>query len=104
MLDKIIVTAYGLFLLSGAYFGWKAGSRVSLIMGIVSGILIFAGLYVMTAVNMKSGFWMLSIVSGFLAGVFLMRLLKTHQFMPSGMLLAISLIFLIFCLMRVSKI
>ena len=97
MLDKIILAAYGLFLIAGGYFGFKKGSVVSLVMGIVSGLLIFLGLWLMT--THSSNAWIfLSCVSGFLTLIFLIRLLKTHAFMPSGMLLTFSLLMLIFCM------
>ena len=102
MMDKMIITAYGLFLLMGAYFGAKAGSKVSMIMGLVSGGLVFLGLY-LTGAHARNGFFYLTLVSGFLTGTFLMRLLKTQKFMPSGMLLAITLIFFVFCFFRFSK-
>ncbi len=102
LMDKLIITAYGLFLFMGAYFGAKAGSKISMIMGLVSGALVFAGLY-LTGTNARNGFFYLTLVSGFLTGIFIMRLLKTHKFMPSGMLLAITVFFFIFCFLRFSK-
>ena len=99
MNDKIIIIGYGLFLAVGAYFGWKAGSSQSLIMGLVSAALVFVGFYLTTS-NPKIGFMMLSAIGGILTVVFVMRLLATHKFMPSGMLLIVTMGFLVFCLTR----
>ncbi len=103
MIDKIIIGGYGILLLMGAFFGWKAGSKISMIMGLASGALVLVGLY-LTGTQPKNGFLFLTIVGGFLAGVFLSRFLKTHQMMPSGMLLIVSSAFVIYCLLRLSKI
>ena len=102
MNDKLIIAAYGLFLFLGAFFGWRAGSQVSLIMGIVSGLLVFAGLGLMS-VNPKMGLLLLTIIGGGLSFVFLKRLMVTAKFMPSGLLLIVSALFAIFCLMRYLK-
>ena len=99
MWDKVILIAYGMFLLVGGYFGFKKGSMMSLIMGVGSGLLIFLGLWLMT-INLKGSWIFLSCVSGLLSLTFLIRLMKTHAFMPSGMLLAVSVLVLIFCLMH----
>lgn len=84
-----ILIIYGCLLLSGAYFGMRAGSKVSLYMGIISGLLIFAAVYVTTK-NAYNGYLSAAIISGVLSIVFLMRVVKTHKFMPAGMLLAVS--------------
>ncbi len=97
MSDKIILIAYGVFLLVGGYFGFKKGSMVSLVMGVASGLMIFLGLWLMT-LNPKGAWVLLSSVSGLLTLTFLIRLIKTQAFMPSGMLLGVSLLVLIFCL------
>ena len=99
MSDKIIILGYGLFLMVGAYFGWKAGSSKSLIMGLASAALVFLGFF-LTTMNTRNGYLLLAGVGGVLTVVFLMRLLATHKFMPSGMLLAITIAFLIFCISR----
>src|SRR5437868_15170035 len=97
MSDKIILLAYGLFLLVGGYFGFKKGSMVSLAMGVGSGLLVFLGIWLMT-LNPRGAWIFLSCVSGFLTLTFIMRLVKTQAFMPSGMLLIVSGLMLVFCL------
>ena len=98
-MDKMIIAGYGLFLLVGAFFGWKAGSKISLIMGTVSAALVFLGLY-MAGTNARNGFLLLLVVSVVLCVSFAQRYLATHKIMPSGMLLAVTLAFLVFCLIR----
>ncbi|MCR4336709.1 MAG: TMEM14 family protein [Candidatus Omnitrophica bacterium] len=99
MCEKLIPLLYGLFLLVGAFFGWKAGSKPSLIMGIASSVFVFFGTALMT-VNVKHGFLALSLISGALTFVFLARLLKTQKIMPSGMLLLVTVAFFLFCIFR----
>ena len=98
-IDRIILIIYGLFLLFGAYFGWKAGSKPSLISGSISGILVLVGVYVST-LNPRLGYGLLTALSSLLVVVFLMRFLKTYKVMPMGMLLVISLVAAIISLMR----
>ncbi len=100
-MDKIILIAYGIFLIIGGYFGFKKGSTMSLAMGVGSGLLVFLGAWLMS-INPKGAWIFLSCLNGFLAAAFLIRLLKTHAFMPSGMLLIISLAVLTFCLLRLT--
>ncbi len=88
---KIILTFYGLFLLFGAYMGWKKGSKISLMMGCVSGVLILFFIY-LTSMNALWGYRLIAGLSGFLSLIFLIRLIKTKKFMPSGMLLVGSVI------------
>ena len=95
---KIIFLIYGILMLGGGVMGYvKAHSKPSLIMGIISGILIFIGVYLMGS-NAKTGMMLVTAVSGMLTMVFLLRLLKTHAFMPSGMLRLLSAGVLIACL------
>jgi len=90
-LAKIYLIIYGLLLLSGAYFGKKAGSNVSMIMGLVSGLLTF-GLIFIHAQSPAVGRWGLIIISAGLAIVFLKRYMVTMKVMPSGMLLCASVL------------
>jgi uncharacterized membrane protein (UPF0136 family) len=88
----IILNIYGVLLLVGGVMGYvKAKSSMSLIMGIVTGILVLAGVY-LSHQNFKLGFGIVTATSLLLIGVFSMRFIKTKAFMPSGMLLAMSLI------------
>ncbi len=89
-MERILLTAYGILLIIGAYFGWKAGSKISLVMGFISGTLVLLGVYWL-GINSKGGYTFLAVISGVLTVMFLIRLIKTLSFMPSGMLVLISL-------------
>ena len=88
---KVILLIYGLLLLAGSYFGFKAGSKVSLVMGLVSGAFVLGSLWV-AKTNPVAGFIALVGISGFLSATFLIRFIKTGKMMPSGMLLLMSLV------------
>jgi len=96
---KFVLVVYGILLLSGAYFGFKAGSKISLIMGIVSGALVLLGIY-LTGNHSLLGFKVIAGVSSVLVVTFAIRLIKTGSFMPSGMLLAASIIALVLCILK----
>jgi uncharacterized membrane protein (UPF0136 family) len=83
-----------LFLIFGAFQGYKAGSKVSLIAGLNSGICVLVGVW-MAGVNPELGFGFLSLVTALLAVMFTVRLIKTKKFMPSGMLLIVTVVALV---------
>jgi len=86
-----VFVIYGALMLVGGIFGFvKAGSKTSLIMGIISGILIFTGVGLLGQ-DYAAGRAVLAFTSFGLTGVFALRLVKTRKFMPSGMLLALSM-------------
>ena len=65
---------YGALMLLGGVFGFvKAGSKASLIMGIVSGILIFVGVGLLGQ-NYAAGRGLIAFTSFFLCGIFALRL------------------------------
>jgi len=99
----LIVILYGCLLLSGAYFGLKAGSKISVIMGILSGLIVLFGSY-LVIVNTSKGYLLIASISSFLCIIFLIRLIKTHKFMPAGMLLGSSALVLVLTLYQLSKI
>jgi uncharacterized membrane protein (UPF0136 family) len=87
-----VFVIYGILMLAGGIFGFvKAGSKASLVMGIISGILIFAGAALLGPAY-TTGRAILTFTSFILSGVFGIRLFKTRKFMPSGMLLILSLV------------
>ena len=82
---------YAILMLAGGIFGFrKAGSKASLIIGVISGILLFIGVGLLGQSYAASSGAITS-TSFFLSGVFALRLFKTRKFMPWGMLLALSL-------------
>ena len=99
MIVNIVLITFGLFLILGGFFGFKKGSKVSLIMGLVSGVLILGGVVILNVLSQVYAVWIyLTCLNLLLSIVFLMRLIKTRVFMPSGMLLLTTLGVLIFCL------
>lgn len=100
---RIILIVYGCLLLSGAYFGLKAGSRISMIMGILSGLIVLYGAYLVT-IDAFKGYCLIASISSFLSVIFLIRLIKTHKFMPAGMLLGVSGLVLVLTLNQLSQI
>src|SRR3989338_8265048 len=86
---QMALIIYGCILFSGAYFGMRAGSKVSLYLGIISGLLIFTTVY-LTTKSPYYGYLCAAVISGDLSLVFLIRVSKTRKFMPAGMLLVIS--------------
>ncbi|MDE2231844.1 MAG: TMEM14 family protein [Candidatus Omnitrophica bacterium] len=97
MTAGIILTVWGLLLILGVFLGFKKGSKVSLIAGASCGILVFLGIWILSFAP-KPGWVFLSCLNFLLSLNFLSRLLKTKKFMPSGMLLILTLAVLIFCL------
>ena len=91
---------YGIFLLTGAYFGMKANSTVSLIMGLVFGTLVLLSTFI-SRTNPQLGYVALTFLSGFLTVTFVIRFIKTMKVMPSGMLLAVSAVAFVLALMRI---
>jgi len=90
---KIYMIVFAIFMIAGGYMGFKkANSKMSLIMGLVSGILILLNL---------SNYLILSIISIVLALTFTKRFLDTKKFMPSGMLLILSVLTAIISLIQV---
>jgi uncharacterized membrane protein (UPF0136 family) len=102
-LTQLVFTIYGGILLLGAYMGWKAGSKISLIMGAGSGLFVFFAVY-LTVTRHDLGYTVLAVISGLLSVVFLMRFIKTRKMMPSGMLLGINIaafILSLYCLQAI---
>ena len=89
---KIILAVYGVLMLGGGFIGYaQAGSKMSLIMGFVSAAIIFAGLYLSRS-NMRVGYRLVAAMSTLLTVTFLIRLMKTGSFMPSGLLAILSVL------------
>jgi len=96
MTNEIVLITYGLFLVLGGFLGLKKGSRISFIMGLGSGILVLLGAWLLTF-DPKTALISLICLTALLSLSFISRLIKTRKFMPSGMLLSITLAVLVFC-------
>src|SRR5579871_1540995 len=89
-LPMILILAYSVLMFVGGLIGYlKAGSKPSLIAGVISGILL-AGSFFVAQNKLITGLCMAAVLAGLLSIVFLTRFLKTKSFMPSGMMLVIS--------------
>ena len=81
---------YTVLLFVGGIIGFKkAGSKASLISGSLSGVIMAGGL-LLSASQPRMGFSLAAVVCLLLIGAFAIRLKKTQKFMPSGMLLILS--------------
>ena len=86
---QVALAVYALLLAGGGYMGYaKAGSRPSLIAGTASAAVALLAL-ALTFLG-GFGFWIGLILSVALTIMFGVRLSKTGKFMPSGMLLILS--------------
>lgn len=90
-MNAIVLMVYGLILIAGGLMGAKAGSKVSLAAGSISGIFVFIGLW-MAAKDSSLGYGFLSALTVLLSVMFLVRWIKTKKLMPSGILLMLSLL------------
>lgn len=85
-----LMVVYGLIMIGGGYLGYvKAQSRVSLIMGCASGVIVVISALV-TKVNPFVGQVIFAVLAGVLTLVFGFRLFQTAKFMPSGVLFLLS--------------
>ena len=101
-LAKMILLAYGLLMILGGFMGFKAGSKVSLIMGLISGAIVLMALYLADN-NPNLGYGIILATTALLCIVFVIRLIKTQKMMPSAGLLMLSLIAFIFSIMYFLK-
>ncbi|PIG92567.1 TMEM14 family protein [Gloeocapsopsis sp. IPPAS B-1203] len=91
----IAAIAYGIIALIGGIIGYtQARSTASLISGIISGLLLFAGA-VLYLQGQAWGFTLALIVTAILVIVFTIRFAKTRKFMPAGLMLTLGVLTLI---------
>jgi len=101
-MTNLILGIYAGLLAVGGFIGYKkAGSKPSLVMGLISAFVVAGGLYMTTAVTPVCGYSTIALMSSLLMVVFFIRLQKTKTFMPSGMLLILSLAGLILSLRQI---
>ena len=98
-----IVLVYAMLILVGGIIGHiKATSLASLISGIVFGLLLVGCAIALYAKKTWAPYAAL-IVTFVLDGFFTYRFLKTHTFMPAGLLSLLSLLVLIYLARSISK-
>jgi uncharacterized membrane protein (UPF0136 family) len=89
-LAMIALWIYVTLLLAGGLAGFiKAGSKISLVTS-----ALFAVLLALCATGIIRPFYIADILVGVLAVVFVVRYLKTSKFMPSGLILLLSIVVL----------
>ena len=87
---RVVLGIYALLLIVGGVIGYrKAGSRPSLIAGVSSGVVTLLAL-ALTFTRLEFALGMALGLAVTLAVMFGVRLRKTGKFMPSGMLLGLS--------------
>lgn len=99
----VIVLIYAILILVGGIIGHaKAASLASLISGIVFGLLLL-GCAIALFAKKRWGVYASLVVTFVLDGFFTYRFLKTHVFMPAGLLSLISLVVLIYLAKSITK-
>lgn len=95
MIGALFTLLYGLLSMVGGIMGYRqAGSKVSLISGLISGLLLLIGAGLMYQGN-PVGLRLAQVITGILVIVFLSRLLKTRKFMPAGLMITAGIATLI---------
>lgn len=86
------ILIYGVVVLLGGVMGYlKAKSKVSLLAGSGSGIALLAAWFISRQFPL-AGLGLATVIGLILCIVFVMRLLRTRSFMPSGMMMVGSLV------------
>lgn len=93
MITLVIYYMYVVLLLVGGVMGFKAGSRISLIMGSVSACLMIVSFLVMKT-SAFGGHVAIALLSLLMVVVFVIRFAKTGAFMPAGLMLIASAVVL----------
>jgi uncharacterized membrane protein (UPF0136 family) len=92
---EAVTAVFGVLVIVGGVIGYtKARSIVSLVSGIGCGGLLLYAAYLILG-SRAYGIPIAAIVSALLAMIFCLRWVKTKKFMPSGVLLILSLVELI---------
>lgn len=92
MIGIITAIAYGVLAIVGGIIGYvQAQSKVSLISGSISGLLlIVAG--VMQLQGQRAGLILATVITSVLVIVFAIRLIKTRKFMPAGLMSLLGIV------------
>lgn len=102
IIDKIVIIAYAVILCVGGFFGWRAGSKVSLIMSVISAALVALGLLLLKN-QPRIGYGLIAFVGALLTVTFIIRLVQTHKPMPAVPMLLISIPIVVLSLYRLMK-
>ena len=95
MQSIIAASLYGILSIIGGIIGYKsAGSKVSLISGTISGLLLLTAAFVQLQ-GLSWGSNLAVIITSILMIVFAIRLVKTRKLMPAGLMVILGLVTLI---------
>ncbi len=95
MQSIIAASLYGILSIIGGIIGYKsAGSKVSLISGTISGLLLMVAAYLQLQ-GQSWGLTLAVIITSLLVIVFAIRLAKTRKLMPAGLMVVLGLMTLI---------
>jgi len=87
LIAKIAIIVYGILAIAGGIIGYQsAKSKVSLISGSISGVLLLIG-GIASFFGQNWGIILGAIVAAVLVVVFIIRLVKTKKFMPAGLMI-----------------
>ncbi len=87
LVAKIAIIVYGILAIAGGIIGYQsAKSKVSLISGTISGVLLLIG-GIASFFEQNWGIILGAIVAAVLVVVFIVRLVKTKKFMPAGLMI-----------------
>lgn len=97
-LGIVAALAYGIISLIGGIIGYtQAGSKVSLISGSVSGLLLIIAAFAQFQ-GQSWGLTVAAFVTAVLVVVFALRLIKTRKFMPAGLMTSLGVLALVLML------
>ena len=89
-LAPVTTLIYGIVAIAGGAIGYKqAGSKVSLILGTISGLLLLIAAYLLFGAS-PAGPLLSAVVTLELVLVFSVRLAKTRKFMPAGLMIILG--------------
>ncbi len=90
---RFVLAIYSALLLMGGVMGYvRARSRPSLVAGVISGLVGIGAVFL--AGSSRNGLYLGVALAAAMLVVFAIRYAKTRKFMPSGMLIAASLVVL----------
>ncbi|MBE9002528.1 MULTISPECIES: TMEM14 family protein [unclassified Nostoc] len=91
-LSIIAAFAYGILAIAGGIIGYiQARSKVSLLSGSISGLLLILAAYFQLQ-GQTWGSILAVLVTGILVVVFAVRLAKTRKFMPAGLMTILGMV------------
>ncbi|BAY12963.1 TMEM14 family protein [Calothrix sp. NIES-2098] len=97
----IAAFVYGILALIGGIMGYiQASSRISLISGVISGLLLIFASFLQLQ-GQPWGLLVATLVTAVLVVFFCLRLAKTRKFMPSGLMAILGMVTLVLMLNQI---